>query len=63
MLQIPAENVNGSFHLPLGTQLFYIFVDKEQVSQLRKSTASLKQSVKKVSKWRQKNKVIYNHIL
>lgn len=55
--KIPAENVNGSFHLPLGTQLFYIFVDKEQVSQLRKSTASLKQSVKKVSKWRQKNKM------
>lgn len=55
---MPTENANGSFHLPLGTQLFYIFVDKEQVSKLRKTTSLLKQSVKKVSKWRQKNKVI-----
>lgn len=55
--KIPVENVNGSFHLPLGTQLFYIFVDREQASQIRKTATSLKQSVKKVSKWRQRNKM------
>ncbi|XP_022170503.1 Hermansky-Pudlak syndrome 4 protein homolog [Myzus persicae] len=55
--KIPAENVKGSFHLPLGTQLLYIFVDREQVLQIRKTATSLKQSVKKASKWRQKNKM------
>lgn len=55
--------MNGSFHLPLGTQLLYIFVDKEQVSQIRKTAASLKQSVKKSAKWRQKNKVIEMFLL
>ncbi|XP_025206384.1 Hermansky-Pudlak syndrome 4 protein homolog [Melanaphis sacchari] len=57
--KIPAENVKGSFHLPLGTQILYIFVDREQVLQIRKTATSLKESVKKVSRWRQKNKMAY----
>jgi len=39
----------------------YIFVDREEVLQIRKTGTSLKQSVKKASKWRQKNKVFTYH--